>query len=57
MLRILKQILRTGLVTEKAPVSDDVELTALGIELRRAINQRFGRSLAIRQVDAGSCNG
>ena len=57
MLRILKQILRTGLVTEKAPVSDDVELTALGIELRRTINQRFGRSLAIRQVDAGSCNG
>ena len=30
---------------------------ALGIELRRGIDRRFGRSLAIRQVDAGSCNG
>ena len=57
MFRILKQILRTGVVTEKAPQTDDAELTSLGIELRRAIHQRFGRSLAIRQVDAGSCNG
>ena len=57
MIRILKQILRTGIVTEKAPEAADAELQALGIELRRAIDRRFGRSLAIRQVDAGSCNG
>jgi len=57
MFRILKQIFRTGVVTEKAPQIDDAELAALGVELRRAIHERFGRSLAIRQVDAGSCNG
>jgi Ni,Fe-hydrogenase III small subunit len=57
MFRIIKQILRTGVVTEKTPSIDDAELDSLGIELRRAIHQRFGRSLAIRQVDAGSCNG
>ncbi|EXJ15788.1 NADH-quinone oxidoreductase subunit B family protein [Imhoffiella purpurea] len=57
MFRILKQSLTPGVVTE--PVSDptDAELERIGIELRRRIDARFGRSLAIRQVDAGSCNG
>ena len=32
-------------------------LEAAGEELRGAIAQRLGRSLAIRAVDAGSCNG
>jgi Ni,Fe-hydrogenase III small subunit len=57
MLRILKQVLRTGIVTEPAPEVGDAELQSLGGELRRVIDRRFGRSLAIRQVDAGSCNG
>lgn len=56
MLRILKQTWRAGLVTEPAPEHDDPELERLGIALRRAIDARLGRSLAIRQVDAGSCN-
>ncbi|MTW21119.1 NADH-quinone oxidoreductase subunit B family protein [Allochromatium palmeri] len=56
MLRILKQSLRVGRVTEPAPEHDDPELERLGIALRRAIDARLGRSLAIRQVDAGSCN-
>jgi len=56
MFRILKQSLRTGLLTEPAPPADG-ELEALGIELRRRIDVRLGRSLALRQVDAGSCNG
>lgn len=55
MLRILGQSLRIGVVTEPAPV--DAELEALGAALRRRLDARFGRSLAIRQVDAGSCNG
>jgi Ni,Fe-hydrogenase III small subunit len=55
MFRILKQALSTGVVTEPAPT--DPELERLGLELRRRIHARFGRSLAIRQVDAGSCNG
>jgi Ni,Fe-hydrogenase III small subunit len=57
MFRILRQSLRTGIVTEERPVCDDREIERLGIELRRHIGARFGRSLAIRQVDAGSCNG
>jgi Ni,Fe-hydrogenase III small subunit len=57
MLRILNRILRTGTVTEPAPTSDDAELERLGIEVRRALDARFGGSLAIREVDAGSCNG
>jgi Ni,Fe-hydrogenase III small subunit len=57
MFRILKQSLRTGIVTEPAPVVEDAALESLGIDLRRVIDARFGRSLGIRQVDAGSCNG
>lgn len=57
MFRILKQALGTGSVTEAPPAHDDAELERLGIELRRRVAARFGRSLAIRQVDAGSCNG
>ena len=55
MLRILKKIRRTGIITEPAP--QDKELEALGLEVKRHINRRFRGSLAIRQVDAGSCNG
>ena len=50
MFRILKQSLLTGVVTEPPPESDDTELERLGIELRRRIEARLGRSLAIRQV-------
>lgn len=57
MLRILARILHTGTVTEPAPVTNDAELERLGIEVRHALQKRFGGSLAIRQVDAGSCNG
>jgi Ni,Fe-hydrogenase III small subunit len=55
MLRILDKLRRIGIVTEGVP--RDRELEALGREVRRQIGRRFGRSLAIRQVDAGSCNG
>jgi len=57
MLRILARILHTGTVTEPAPVTNDAELERLGIEVHRVLQKRFGGSLAIRQVDAGSCNG
>jgi Ni,Fe-hydrogenase III small subunit len=57
MYRILKQSLITGIVTDPAPILDDAQLEAVGIEVRRALHARLGRSLAIRHVDAGSCNG
>jgi len=55
MLRILNKIRHTGIITERAP--RDAELEALGKQVKRQIDRRIGGSLAIRQVDAGSCNG
>jgi Ni,Fe-hydrogenase III small subunit len=57
MIRILKQIFRTGIVTEKLPPITDPEIEKIGVELEAVIRRRFQRSLTIRQVDAGSCNG
>jgi Ni,Fe-hydrogenase III small subunit len=57
MIRILKQIFRTGIVTEPLPPIIDPEIEEIGPQLEKAIRRRFRRSLAIRQVDAGSCNG
>ena len=44
-------------VTEPAPTTDDAELAELAARLDRAARRKLGRSLAIREVDAGSCNG
>ena len=44
-------------VTEKRPGRDDPALAELAEALDRAARKRLGRSLAIRAVDAGSCNG
>ena len=44
-------------VTEAAPDLDDPELAELGAQLDAAARRRLGRGLAIREVDAGSCNG
>jgi len=57
MIRILRQIFRTGIVTEPLQPVADEEIRAVGTKLEDAIRKRFGRSLTIRQVDAGSCNG
>jgi Ni,Fe-hydrogenase III small subunit len=55
-MRLFAKIRRTGIVTE--PLSSE---GADAITVAREIDQRaralFGRALAIRQVDAGSCNG
>jgi Ni,Fe-hydrogenase III small subunit len=57
MLRILHQIFRTGVVTEPLPTEVEAEVVMVGKQLEEAIRQRFSRSLVIREVDAGSCNG
>ncbi len=56
MRRILFGSLARPALTEPAPDLADAELAALAAELKSAANARLGRSLAIRQVDAGSCN-
>ena len=56
MIRILRQILRTGIVSEGAPEPSE-ELRARAPEIQAEILRLLGRALAIRQVDAGSCNG
>jgi Ni,Fe-hydrogenase III small subunit len=56
MRRILFGSLARPALTEPAPDLADPELVALAAELKSAANGRLGRSLAIRQVDAGSCN-
>ncbi|MBI3399190.1 MAG: NADH-quinone oxidoreductase subunit NuoB [Deltaproteobacteria bacterium] len=57
MLRILHQIFRTGIVTEPLPSAVEAEIEGTGARLEEAVRRRFCRSLTIRQVDAGSCNG
>ncbi len=44
-------------MTEKAPASSDAAAQELAQAVERAARRRLGRSLSIRQVDAGSCNG
>ncbi|MDH4162404.1 MAG: NADH-quinone oxidoreductase subunit B family protein [Nitrospirota bacterium] len=57
MIRILKQIFRTGIKTETIPPVLDPEIAKIGVKLEAVIKKRFRGSLAIRQIDAGSCNG
>jgi len=54
VIRQLRLALRTGIATERAP---DPELEILGGRVHAEVQRLFGRSLHIRQVDAGSCNG
>ncbi len=44
-------------LTEAAPLPDDAAMVELAAGLDRAARRRLGRSLSIRAVDAGSCNG
>jgi Ni,Fe-hydrogenase III small subunit len=57
MIRIIRQIVRTGIVTEKTEPSSDAVIETIGEELKNVIRKHFNGSLTIRQVDAGSCNG
>ncbi len=57
MLRQLRTALRTGVVTEPGVTAEAAPLEIVGGRLREEIHRRFKRSLHIRQVDAGSCNG
>jgi Ni,Fe-hydrogenase III small subunit len=65
--RLFTKIFRVGLVTEDlaagpaAPAGAGAQLDdreqELAAQIRARALRRFGRAVAIRQVDAGSCNG
>jgi len=53
---VLEKLLQNP-VTEAAPSVEDAALAELANGVDRAAKRRLGRSLSIREVDAGSCNG
>ena len=57
MRRTLFESLTHGPLTEKPPLPDDAALAELAASVERAARRWLGRSLSIREVDAGSCNG
>jgi len=57
MRKLLVESLLQAPLSEAPPSPDDAALSALARSLERASRRRLGRSLSIRQVDAGSCNG
>jgi Ni,Fe-hydrogenase III small subunit len=58
MATIFGKIFRVGVITERLPPpGKDAQTEQAGQQLKAVIDKRFAGSLAIRQVDAGSCNG
>ena len=56
-MRLVLRNLLNRPVTEAPPSADDAEVAELAAKLDRSARRKLGRSLAIREVDAGSCNG
>ena len=56
MFPMLRKILRTGIISEPAPVADE-DLRATTQQLSDFMLKQIGRALVIRHIDAGSCNG
>ena len=57
MRKLLFQNLVRWPLTVAAPTPSVTALAELGAKVEQAARRRLGRSLAIREVDAGSCNG
>ncbi|HET9716010.1 MAG TPA: NADH-quinone oxidoreductase subunit NuoB [Pseudolabrys sp.] len=57
MRKTLLESLTLGPLTEPLPSADEAALAELADRVDRAARAKLGRSLSIRQVDAGSCNG
>jgi len=55
-MKIFRKILRTGMITEPLP-RPEAEVERLGAQISELVKRRYRGSLAIRMVDAGSCNG
>lgn len=57
MWKTIARNLLTGALTESGPAAGADHLAELAARVDGAARARLGRSLSIRQVDAGSCNG
>src|SRR4051794_35818127 len=57
MRKLLFQGLLRRPLTERPPPEDEAAVEELAATVKRAARGRLGRSLSIREVDAGSCNG
>src|SRR3979490_593369 len=57
MRRTLLEGMLSRPLTEAPPTPDDAALAELAGRVDAAARRRLGRSLSIREVDAGSCNG
>ena len=57
MRKLLFQGLIRSPLTEPPPKPSDDALTELAASLHRTARRRLGRSISIREIDAGSCNG
>jgi Ni,Fe-hydrogenase III small subunit len=57
MRKILFETFVSPPLTERRPAPDEAGLRELAAQVDGAAKRRLGRSLSIRQVDAGSCNG
>ncbi len=58
MFRIIRQILHTRIVSEPLPSKEEAGIEVISSKgSGKGMNQRFQRSVTIRMVDPGSCNG
>ncbi|ABE41071.1 NADH-quinone oxidoreductase subunit B family protein [Rhodopseudomonas pseudopalustris] len=57
MRKLLFESLFAKPLTETAPAPDETGVAELAALVNETARRRLGRSLAIREVDAGSCNG
>jgi Ni,Fe-hydrogenase III small subunit len=57
MRKTLLESLTYGPLTEPAPAPSEEALAELAQSVERAARAKLGRSLSIREIDAGSCNG
>ncbi len=57
MRKTLFESLVHGPLTEPPPAPDEAGLAELARSVNRVARARLGRSLSIREIDAGSCNG
>ena len=57
MIKTINKILKVGVITERLTCSNSDTFERIGDSCKKILDAKFAGSLAIRHVDAGSCNG